>query len=170
MAKKKSFLTEFRDFAMRGNVIDMAVGIIIGGAFGKIVSSIVTDIIMPPLGLVIGNMDFSKMHWIMREAVMDGATVVKPAVTLNYGEFINTIINFIIIAFSIFMVIRTINKVEAKAKALIEGDNAVVEEAAAPAPPSNEEVLLTEIRDLLKEKNAAAVSNAATTTSSTSKE
>lgn len=150
MAKKKRFLTEFKEFAMRGNVIDMAVGIIIGGAFGKIVSSIVTDIIMPPFGLLIGNMDFSKMHWIMREAVMDGATVVKPAVTLNYGEFINAIINFIIIAFSIFMVIRTINKVEAKAKALIEGEKTAEKENVAPAPPSKEEVLLTEIRDLLK--------------------
>ncbi|MDR1740094.1 MAG: large-conductance mechanosensitive channel protein MscL [Bacteroidales bacterium] len=150
--KKKSFLSEFKDFAMRGNVMDMAVGIIIGGAFGKIVSSIVTDIIMPPLGLLIGNMDFSKMHWIMREAVMEGDKIIKPAVTLNYGEFINSIINFIIIAFSIFMVIRTINRVEAKAKQLIDGkgDEEVVE---AAAPPSKEEILLTEIRDLLKESH-----------------
>ncbi|MDR0620250.1 MAG: large-conductance mechanosensitive channel protein MscL [Bacteroidales bacterium] len=155
MAKKSGFFTEFKNFAMRGNVIDMAVGIIIGGAFGKIVSSIVTDIIMPPLGLLIGNMDFSKMHWIMREAVMDGAVVVKPAVTLNYGEFINMVINFIIIAFSVFLVIRTINKVETKAKELLDKDkSAAVEETAAPAPPSKEETLLTEIRDLLKEKNA----------------
>jgi large conductance mechanosensitive channel len=154
MAKKSSFFTEFKDFAMRGNLIDMAVGIIIGGAFGKIVSSIVTDIIMPPLGLLIGNMDFSKMHWVMREAVMDGATVIKPAVTLNYGEFINIVINFIIIAFSVFMVIRTINKLETKAKTLLD-KNDVAEEPAAPTPPSKEEILLTEIRDLLKEKNDA---------------
>ncbi len=152
--KKTSFLTEFKNFAMRGNVIDMAVGIIIGGAFGKIVSSIVTDIIMPPLGLLIGNMDFSQMHWELRAAVMDGATVIKPEVTISYGVFINSIINFIIIAFAIFMVIRTINRIEAKAKELIDGkEEEAVEEVA---PPSKEELLLTEIRDLLKagqEKN-----------------
>ncbi len=150
--QKKSFLAEFKDFAMRGNVIDMAVGIIIGGAFGKIVSSIVTDIIMPPLGLLIGNMDFSKMHWVMREAVMEGDKIITPAVTLNYGEFINSTINFIIIAFSIFMVIRTINRLEAKAKRLLEGKGEEETAETAPPPPSKEEVLLTEIRDLLKEK------------------
>ncbi|MDR1974641.1 MAG: large-conductance mechanosensitive channel protein MscL [Bacteroidales bacterium] len=150
-SKKKSFLTQFKEFAMRGNVIDMAVGIIIGGAFGKIVSSIVTDIIMPPVGLLIGNMDFSKMKWVMKEAVEESGKIITPEVTLNYGEFINTIINFIIIAFSIFIVIRTINKVEERAKHLIEGDTNK-DEATPPPPPTNEEVLLTEIRDLLKEQ------------------
>lgn len=148
--KKTSFLMEFKNFAMRGNVIDMAVGIIIGSAFGKIVSSIVTDIIMPPLGLLIGNMDFSKMHWTIRTAVMDGHTVVSPEVTLNYGVFINTIINFIIIAFAIFMVIRTISRLESGAKQLMDKE---FEEAKEVEPPlTKEESLLTEIRDLLKKQ------------------
>ena len=131
-------LQEFKAFAMKGNVIDMAVGIIIGGAFGKIVSSVVADIIMPPIGLLVGGVNFSDLQYVMKEAVGD-----NPAVTLNYGNFIQVVFDFLIIAFSIFMIIKGLNSAKKK-------------EVAAPAPapvvaaPSKEEMLLTEIRDLLK--------------------
>ncbi|HBO38336.1 MAG TPA: large conductance mechanosensitive channel protein MscL [Pasteurellaceae bacterium] len=128
-----SFIKEFREFAMRGNVVDMAVGVIIGGAFGKIVSSLVADIFMPVLGILTGGVDFKDLKITLAEAV--GQT---PAVTLNYGSFIQNVFDFIIIAFSIFMMIKAINKLKKPA-----------EEAAAPGP-SAEEKLLTEIRDLLK--------------------
>ena len=136
-------LDEFKAFAMRGNVLDMAVGVIIGGAFGKIVSSLVADIIMPPIGLLVGGVNFSDLNWEMKSAVLDASNkVLTPAVTLNYGNFLQTTFDFLIIAFSIFMFIKLINNF-AKKK----------EEAPAPPPvPSKEEVLLTEIRDLLKEK------------------
>jgi len=134
-------LKEFKQFAMRGNVLDMAVGIIIGGAFGKIVSSFVADVIMPPIGVLLGGVDFSSLKIVIKHAVLDNAGAIsKPAVTLNYGLFINTVIDFIIIAFAIFMMIKAMNNLKKK-------------EEAAPAPPpapSNEEKLLTEIRDLLK--------------------
>ena len=136
-----SMLKEFKDFAMRGNVVDMAVGIIIGGAFGKIVASFVADVIMPPLGLLIGGVDFTALKITIKEAVVDGAgAVTTEAVSINYGAFIQTAVDFIIIAFAIFMVIKGMNNLKKK-------------EEAAPAPPpapSKEEVLLTEIRDLLK--------------------
>ena len=130
-----SMMSEFRDFAMRGNVVDMAVGIVIGGAFGKIVSSFVSDVLMPPIGMALGGVDFSDLAMTLQEASGEVA-----AVTLNYGSFIQTVIDFIIIAFAIFMVIKGMNKMKKK------------EEAAPPAPPkpSAEENLLTEIRDLLK--------------------
>jgi len=135
------FISEFKQFAMRGNVLDMAVGIIIGGAFGKIVSSFVSDVIMPPIGVLLGGVDFSNLKLIVSEAVFGaGGEVTKAAVTINYGVFINTLIDFIIIAFAIFLVIKAMNSMKKK-------------EEAAPAPPpapSNEEKLLTEIRDLLK--------------------
>ncbi len=135
------FIKEFKQFAMRGNVLDMAVGIIIGGAFGKIVSSFVADVIMPPIGVLLGGVDFSSLKLTIKEAVMnDAGGIANPAVTINYGVFINTVIDFIIIAFAIFMVIKAMNNLKKK-------------EEAAPAPPpapSNEEKLLTEIRDLLK--------------------
>jgi len=134
-------LKEFREFAMRGNVVDMAVGIIIGGAFGKIVSSFVADVIMPPIGLLVGGVDFTELKLTLKEAVVDAAgTVTTPAVSINYGTFIQTAIDFIIIAFAIFMMIKAMNSLKKK-------------EEAAPAPPpapSKEETLLTEIRDLLK--------------------
>jgi large conductance mechanosensitive channel len=136
-----SIIKEFKQFAMRGNVLDMAVGIIIGGAFGKIVSSFVADVIMPPIGALLGGVDFSNLKIIIKHAVLnDAGAIAKPAVTLNYGLFINTVIDFIIIAFAIFMMIKAMNNLKKK-------------EEAAPAPPpapSNEEKLLTEIRDLLK--------------------
>lgn len=129
-------LQEFKKFAMRGNVIDMAVGIIIGGAFGKIVSSLVTDVIMPPIGLLLGGIDFSSFSITLKEA-----TETAAAVTINYGVFLNTIINFIIIAWAIFVVIKGMNSLKKKE-----------EEKPAPAPPkpSDEVLLLQEIRDLLK--------------------
>ena len=142
---KSSFLQDFKAFAMRGNVIDMAVGVIIGGAFGKIVSSIVADVIMPPIGLLVGGVNFTDLKLQLKPAeVVDG--VEKAAVTLNYGNFLQATFDFIIIAFSIFLFIRLITKLTAKKK----------EEAPAAPPvppaPTKEEVLLTEIRDLLKEK------------------
>jgi large conductance mechanosensitive channel len=130
-------MQEFKTFAMRGNVVDMAVGIIIGGAFGKIVSSFVADVIMPPIGLIIGGVDFSKLAITIKEAAGDAA-----AVTLNYGKFIQTVVDFLIIAFAIFMVIKLINSLKKKEE----------EKPKAPPAPSNEEVLLGEIRDALKQR------------------
>ncbi len=146
----KKFLAEFRDFAVKGNMIDMAVGIIIGGAFGKIVTSLVSDIIMPPIGLLVGGVNFTEWNVVLKEAVMENGEVITPALTLNYGNFIQVLFDFLIIALSIFFVIRGINKMkEMTSKKQAE------EEAAAPAPepePTKEEILLTEIRDLLKNK------------------
>ncbi|TAK63023.1 large-conductance mechanosensitive channel protein MscL [Methylobacter sp.] len=128
-------LQEFKEFAVKGNAIDMAVGIIVGAAFGKVISSLVADVFMPPIGVLIGGMDFTKLAFTLKEAA--GNT---PAVTLNYGNFIQTLVDFMIIAFVIFMAIKFINRLKKK-------------EAATVTPePSNEERLLTEIRDLLKER------------------
>ncbi len=143
---KCSFSQEFKAFAMKGNVIDMAVGVIIGGAFGKIVSSIVADVIMPPIGLLVGGVNFTDLKWVLKPAVLEDGKEVVAAVTLNYGNFLQVTFDFLIIAFSIFMFIKLLTKLTEKKK----------EEAPAapPAPPapSREEVLLTEIRDLLKER------------------
>jgi len=128
-------MSEFKSFAMRGNVVDMAVGIVIGGAFGKIVSSFVNDVLMPPIGMLMGGVDFGDLAVTLQEASGDVA-----AVTLNYGSFIQTVIDFVIIAFAIFMVIRAMNNMKKKEE----------EAPAAPPKPSAEEVLLTEIRDALK--------------------
>lgn len=131
---------EFRQFAMKGNVADMAVGIIIGAAFGKIVSSLVNDVIMPPLGLIIGGVDFAQLKITLKEASVDQAGNAINAVTLNYGSFIQTAFDFLIIAFAIFLMIKAMNNMKRK-------------EEAAPQvspEPSKEEKLLTEIRDLLK--------------------
>ncbi|MBN1295444.1 large-conductance mechanosensitive channel protein MscL [bacterium] len=131
-------IKEFKEFAMRGNVMDMAVGIIIGGAFGKIVSSFVADVIMPPIGLLLGNVNFTDLALTLKEASGDVA-----AVTLNYGKFIQSVVDFTIIAFAIFIVIKGMNSLKRK-------------EAAAPPPapaaPPPQEVLLAEIRDILKKK------------------
>ena len=126
---------EFKAFAMKGNVVDMAVGIIIGAAFGKIVSSVVSDIIMPPLGLIIGGVNFTDLKLVMK-----AATDVHPAVTWNYGNFLQVTFDFLIVAFAVFMVIKAINAAKKKEEAAPE----------APPAPSKEELLLTEIRDLLK--------------------
>lgn len=136
---------EFKEFAFKGNVLDLAVGVIIGGAFGKIVSSLVNDIIMPFFGYITSGMDFKTLKWTLSEAVMDGANVVKPEAAIMYGNFIQNVVDFLIVAFSIFMFIRIINKAKAKQKK---------EESAAPEPPKGptQEELLTEIRDLLKNK------------------
>jgi large conductance mechanosensitive channel len=127
------FFKEFKEFAMRGNVADMAVGIIIGAAFGKIVSSLVEDVIMPPLGLAIGGIDFTSMAVTLKQAAGDAA-----AVTLNYGKFVQTVFDFTIVAFAIFLAIKAMNSLKRKEEA-----------APAPAPP-RQEILLEEIRDLLK--------------------
>lgn len=134
------FIDEFKAFALKGNVMDMAVGIIIGGAFGKIVSSIVNDVIMPPVGLLVGGVNFTDLKIVMKAAVGDA-----PAVTLNYGNFLQVTFDFVIIAFSIFMVIKFMNNLNRKKEAA----EAVVPLPTPPAP-SKEEQLLTEIRDLLK--------------------
>ncbi|WP_251622054.1 large-conductance mechanosensitive channel protein MscL [Odoribacter lunatus] len=140
---KISFLQDFKTFAMRGNVIDMAVGVIIGGAFGKIVSSIVADVIMPPIGLLVGGVNFTDLKLQLKPAeIVDG--VEKAAVTLNYGNFLQVTFDFIIIAFSIFLFIRLLSKLNRKKEEAVP---------TAPPAPSKEEVLLTEIRDLLKEQN-----------------
>ena len=139
---KSTFLQDFKAFAMRGNVMDMAVGVIIGGAFGKIITSVVSDIIMPPIGLLVGGVNFTDLKWEMKPAQeIDG--VMQEAVTLNYGNFLQTAFDFIIIAISIFIFIRLSSKLSRKKE----------EAPAAPPAPSKEEVLLTEIRDLLKEQN-----------------
>lgn len=127
--------SEFKDFAIKGNVIDLAVAVVIGAAFGKIVASFVADIIMPPIGMLLGGADFASLAVVMKEAIGD-----KPAVLWSYGKFLQTVVDFVIIAFSIFMVVKAINKMK-KAEA---------EAPAAPPEPTNEEKLLTEIRDLLK--------------------
>ena len=130
-------MQEFKTFAVKGNVIDMAVGIVIGAAFGKIVSSFVADVIMPPIGVALGGVDFSSLAWTVQEAVGETA-----AVTVNYGAFIQTVVDFTIIAFAIFMVVKAINNMKKQEE----------EAPKAPPAPSKEEVLLAEIRDLLKNR------------------
>ncbi|KRG60714.1 mechanosensitive ion channel protein MscL [Stenotrophomonas koreensis] len=134
-------ISEFKEFAMRGNVIDLAVGVVIGAAFGKIVTALVEKVIMPPIGLLIGKVDFSELKWTLAEAQLaaDGSELA-PAVVIGYGEFINTIIQFVIVAFAIFLLIKALNRL-ARKKA---------EAPAAPAAPSEEVLLLREIRDNLK--------------------
>jgi large conductance mechanosensitive channel len=132
-----SMLKEFKDFAMKGNVVDLAVGVIIGAAFGKIVSSLVADIFMPILGLATGGINFSDMAIKLKDASADGKV---PAVLLSYGKFIQNTIDFIIVAFAIFLLVKGINSFKRK-------------QEAAPAAPPAQEVLLTEIRDLLKAKS-----------------
>lgn len=130
-------IKEFKEFAMRGSVVDLAVGVIIGGAFGKIVSSFVNDVLMPPIGVLLGGLDFKEF-----KATLVAATVDKPAVTLNWGLFLQNVIDFLIIAAVIFLFIKAINSVKKKEEAA----------PAAPPAPTKEEALLTDIRDLLKEK------------------
>lgn len=144
-------ISEFKEFAMRGNVVDMAVGVIIGAAFGKIVSSLVDDIIMPLVGVATGGINFTDYKWVVQKAVMDGQEVLKPEVTLNWGSWIQTIVDFLIVAFCIFMCIKFINNLKRRH---VKEAEVEAEAAAAPAEPTKEEVLLTEIRDLLKEQVA----------------
>ena len=135
------FVKEFKEFARKGNVIDLAVAVIIGGAFGKIVSSFVADIVMPLIGLLLGGVNFTDLKWVIKDAVMENG-VEKAAATLNYGNFIQVTIDFLIIALAIFLAIKAMNSLKKKEEPAPE----------APAAPSAEETLLGEIRDLLKEK------------------
>ncbi|KGL49359.1 large-conductance mechanosensitive channel protein MscL [Porphyromonas cangingivalis] len=135
-------IKEFKEFAVKGNVVDMAVGIIIGGAFGKIVSSLVNDVIMPPIGKLIGGVNFTDLKIVLSDAVIANGEVVTPEVAILYGSFIQTVIDFLIIAFVIFMAIKAINKLKREKPA----------EPEAPAAPPADVQLLTEIRDLLKKQ------------------
>lgn len=139
-----NIVQEFKTFAMRGNVIDMAVGIIIGGAFGKIVSSMVGDIIMPAVGLLVGGVNFTDLKITIKQAVMAGDKIVTPAVSINYGNFIQVTFDFIIIAFAVFMLVKGVNSLSKKREA--------ESPATPPAPttPPADIQLLTEIRDLIK--------------------
>jgi large conductance mechanosensitive channel len=140
-----SWLREFKQFAMRGNVLDMAIGIIIGAAFGKIVSSLVADLMMPPIGKLMGNVDFSSLFIVLGAGTYPSLAAAKAAgaATLNYGQFVNTVIDFVILAFAVFLLVKGMNALRRK------------EEAKAPPPaPSAEAKLLAEIRDLLKQKAA----------------
>lgn len=134
-------VSEFKEFISRGNVVDLAVGVIIGGAFGKIVSSVVDDIIMPPIGVLLGGVNFSSLKLVLKEASTDAGGKVVEAVTINYGNFIQTGIDFMIIAAAIFLFVKAFNSLKRKEEA-----------PAAPPEPSNEEKLLMEIRDLLSKK------------------
>ncbi|MBS1513890.1 MAG: large-conductance mechanosensitive channel protein MscL [Bacteroidetes bacterium] len=138
-----SLFKEFKEFTMRGNVLDLAVGVIIGAAFGKIVSAFVDKVIMPPIGIILGKVNFADLKIVLQTAVTQGDKVISPEVAIGYGAFLQTIIDFVIIAFCIFMVLKAYNLSKKK------------EEEAPPPPPAptKEEVLLTEIRDLLKNKN-----------------
>ncbi len=137
-------LREFKEFAMRGNVLDMAIGIIIGAAFGKIITSFVNDVLMPPIGLLLGQVDFSDLYLNLSGTEYASLAVAKEAgaATLNYGAFLNTVIDFVIVAFAIFLLIKQINRFAKKPEA-----------PAEPPPPPAEQVLLTEIRDLLKARS-----------------
>lgn len=139
------FIEDFKAFALKGNVMDMAVGVIIGGAFGKIVTSVVNNILMPPIGVITGGVDFTDLKIVIKDAVVEGEETIQEAVTLNYGQFIQDVVDFVIIAFCIFLMVKGIAALNRKK-----------EEPAAPAPeapkgPTQEE-LLAEIRDLLKNK------------------
>lgn len=136
-----SVLKEFKEFAIKGNAIDMAVGIVIGGAFGKVVTSLVTDIIMPPIGFITGGIDFSAHKLVLRQAVEGGAAEVA----VTWGVMANALVNFVIVAFAIFVVVKLMNRLKRQ-------EAAAPTVPATPPPPTNEERLLTEIRDLLKKK------------------
>jgi large conductance mechanosensitive channel len=142
-----SFTSEFRDFVSKGNVVDLAVGVVIGGAFGKIIDSLVNDILMPPLGIVIGGVDFKELKIAIKSATVDAAgAVTHPAVSINYGSFIQAAITFLLIALAVFMfVVKPMNAMRKRME-----KNAAPVAPAGPPPPTKEESLLTEIRDLLK--------------------
>lgn len=153
--KGKGFFAEFKQFAMRGNVIDLAVGMIIGSAFSKITNSLVNDVIMPAVSMLLGGINFSDWKWVLKEAVIENGEEIAAAVSVNYGTLLSTVIDFIILAFAIFCMVKAINTMRDKAESLRkkEETEAAAEEPAAPPEPSNEEKLLMEIRDILKEKN-----------------
>ncbi len=151
--KSKGFIGEFKEFATRGNVLDMAVGVVIATAFGKITGSLVNDIFMPLIGFLFGGMDFSKLNIVLRPEVLspDGTTVVAAAVTVGIGAFLSAIVDFLLIAFAIFVFVKVVNRAKAKAEALRKKEEEAAA-VAASAEPTREEQLLTEIRDLLKER------------------
>jgi large conductance mechanosensitive channel len=134
-------MQEFKEFAMRGNVIDLAVGVVIGAAFGKIVTALVEKVIMPPIGYLTGGIDFGDLKLVIQSAVVEGGAVVQPEVAIGYGEFLNTLVQFLLIAFALFLVIKAINRLKREAP-------------TAPAEPPAQEKLLAEIRDLLKARSA----------------
>lgn len=143
------FVKEFKEFALRGNLIDLAIGVVIGGAFGKLTTSFIGDVVMPPIGKLMGNVDFSQLKYVMQAGVAEvkdsSGAVITPAVAevaVKYGAFLNTVIDFLIVAFVMFMVIKAMNRMKKKQE----------EAPAAPPEPSKEEVLLSEIRDILKSK------------------
>ena len=146
----KKFIEEFKAFIARGNVIDMAVAVVVGGAFGKIVTSLVNDIIMPLIGLITGGFNVKDAKWIIEAAVMDGETVITPEVALTYGAFLQTVIDFLLISFSIFVFLKLI--LAAKSK-IVKKEEEPAPEAPAEEPKETTEDILAEIRDLLKEKN-----------------
>jgi len=141
----KKFISEFKEFAMKGNVVDMAVGVIIGAAFGKIVTSLVNDIIMPAIGVLTGGINFSDYKWVIQQGVKEGEEIVTPEVAITWGAFVQTIFDFLIVAFCIFVAIKFINKLKRQSKP-------EPEVPAAPAGPTEEVKLLSEIRDLLSKK------------------
>ncbi|MCC8113254.1 MAG: large-conductance mechanosensitive channel protein MscL [Bacteroidales bacterium] len=140
-----NLLKEFKEFAIKGNVVDMAVGVIIGAAFGKIVSSLVNDIIMPGLGVLTGGLDFSEHKFVLKQAVMQGTEVITPEVAITWGAFVQTIIDFLIVAFCIFLAVKVLNQ--------LKREKAKEEEAPAPPAGPTTEELLTQIRDLLAKNN-----------------
>ena len=147
----KKFMEEFKAFAMRGNVLDMAIGVVIGGAFGKITTSLVNDIIMPLVSILTGGVDFSAWKWVLKEAVMEGSEVVDPEIAVNFGNLISVILDFIIIiAFAVFCMVKAINKMHDK---LSKPEPEAEEEPEDEPEPTKEELLLAEIRDLLKEQS-----------------
>ena len=141
----KKFFEEFKAFAMRGNVLDMAVGVVIGGAFGKITTSLVNDIIMPLISMITGGVDFSAWKWVLKAAVMEGAEVIKPEIAVNFGNLVSVVLDFIIIAFAVFCMLKAINKMHDR---LSKPEPEAEEEPEGEPEPTKEELLLTEIRDL----------------------
>jgi len=150
----KKFIEDFKAFALKGNILDMAVGVVIGGAFGKIVSSLVADIITPLISLATGSLNFTDLKWVFKEAVTKGGEVVTPEVAMTYGNFLQAIIDFLIIALSIFIVLRLIMNAEKKLASLKKKEEEAVEEAASAVPEDTEVTLLKEIRDMLKDQKA----------------
>ncbi len=146
----KKVFEEFKAFAMRGNVLDMAVGVVIGGAFGKITTSLVNDIIMPLISMIIGGVDFSAWKWVLKAAVVEGTEVIKPEIAVNFGNLVSVVLDFIIIAFAVFCMLKAINKVHDK---LSKPEPEAEPEPEEEPEPTKEELLLTEIRDLLKEQS-----------------
>ena len=146
----KKVFEEFKAFAMRGNVLDMAVGVVIGGAFGKITTSLVNDIIMPLISMITGCVDFSAWKWVLKAAVVEGTEVIKPEIAVNFGNLVSVVLDFIIIAFAVFCMLKAINKVHDK---LSKPEPEAEPEPEEEPEPTKEELLLTEIRDLLKEQS-----------------